>query len=281
MTFSLNKYRKGTGAFPPEPSPPITKAKRVAVVDYPLERRVWAHGPLLDQGGVGACAAFATTNELTAEPFPQLNVSTAVGNAHGLNLYQRARVLSGWPPMPLPGGVNGSAVFRNMEACIARGLYSDYELHTASNLSSVAAVCHELVTNGPVILSALWVDSFWQTKANGIMRYKPSPKDQGWHAVCMFGFDPAKSLPVYSKITKKLVGHTEPQPMVCIFNSWGDDWGAKQKPRGVKRTGVGWLSIRIAETMFANNTLTFHAPTERKPVNLAAVLAANPDPTVS
>jgi hypothetical protein len=279
MPLTLNRFRYGTGALPPETAP-ISRMRKAVVLDLPPVGKIWTAGPVLNQKNLGACAAFATTAELIAEPQGQLTVDPKLANAYGVNLFQRARVLSGWPPLPTKGSGNrASHVFRNMEADMARALITNYRFYRQID-GSLEEALHDVVNNGPAVVTLMWYRSFEQTRRNGLMVCDTNGSDRGYHALCLLGFDPAKSLPVYSKKTGRRTGWTKSTPMVLIRNSWGTSWGERPN-KSLKRTGNGWLKVSDLQRLFLKDEAYLHTPQGRLPVDLAAVLAANPDPTVS
>lgn len=194
-----------------------------------------------------------------------------LANRYGLNHWRRAQVKGYGEVRPDSGtSINqGAGVARD------RGFIDEYQWAT-----TVDEIRDAIIAVGPVVLGIPWLNSMNQTTGRGLAKVNV-PADMsgvGYHAVVLNGYDPAA--PVLAKKGKT--------PAFRLRNSWGTLWGADD-PKDWKRcTGEGWITPDDLEALLEAKARTYSKwsdaaclPVGRNPVDLAAVLAANPDPYLS
>jgi Papain family cysteine protease len=159
----------------------------------PLRSYTWRCLKHLDQGQEGACVGFSWTHEIIARPSEQLVFS--VNEAR--TIYKLAQKLDPWPGEDY----EGTSVLAGIKAVISRypKVYSEYRW--AFGLQDVLET---IAYRGPVVLGINWYDGMIDPDDKGVI--KPTGPVVGGHAIL------AKGISVKNKV-------------VCLHNSWGQDWG--------------------------------------------------------
>lgn len=248
---------------------PRTDAYRIAdhVPTAPKKaRRLWDLGPILDQGRHGTCVGHGITTELLAAPARDPRADADLGHAYAVNHYRRARVLGGMDPNDLDGG---AYVHDGMQVAKDRGLIEAYLWGTTTDEIRDALTAH-----GPVIMGTPWVTRMDLCNKTGNVTVPKTISLDEAHCYAITGFDPAREF-----------AH-ETVPAYRITNSWGQDWGREINPKGAKHstfTGSGWVRETDLQRLLDawGDYDACCVPVTRGPVDLAAQLAAHPDPTVS
>lgn len=174
-------------------------------------------GPVLEQGNLPRCVAYATATVKMVDEWKERKAWYAFDEAW---LYVRCKERDGKPDRP---GTNLRVAFKivQKEGYPARGTYvrarrqdgpeRRFGLKTYAKLDSLRAVKHAVRLVGPVAFG-IRVDDGIHHPVGGVVP-EPSGKPFGGHAVCVTGWDDALGA-------------------LRIKNSWGYDWGDR---------GFAWL----------------------------------------
>jgi hypothetical protein len=189
-------------------------------------RRLWAPGPVLDQGREGACVGFAWVNEATASPV-RVDLTTAMlpghqGDATGTAwprnpyalapaVYRAAQRIDEWEGE----SYEGTSVLAGVKVMRSLGLV--HEFRWAFGVDDVVAT---ILGFGPVVLGIPWYESFYRAPGGELAVLG---EVVGGHAILANGFDPARE-----------VNGRPPRPMVHLQNSWGVRFGID---------GGAWISV--------------------------------------
>jgi hypothetical protein len=159
--------------------------------DQPVKYRLWAKGPILDQGYEGACVGFGWSAELAGNPKPVRGVS----NDTARSLYRRAQQIDEWE------GENyeGTSVLAGAKATAETGFLTEYRW--AFGLDDVLRA---LSWQGPVVLGVNWYSGMYDTDSKGFIH--PTGDLLGGH--CLL----ARGVSTYYN-------------RVFLQNSWGKEWG--------------------------------------------------------
>lgn len=186
--------------------------------------RLWAHGPVTDQGREGACVGHAWTAEATAKPVPvdltRLKADapeTPDGFAHFL--YGMAQRLDPWPGE----AYSGTSVLAGAQAAQKMGLLREYRWA----FGGVPDVADTVAARGPVVLGIPWYEAMYEAPG-GVLRRGGALV--GGHAILAIGV---------TKSSTRISG----QSTVTLVNSWGPDWGVE----GVAEISVDDLAGLLRE----------------------------------
>lgn len=183
----------------------------------PRSYRVRTCGPVLEQGTLPRCVAYATATVKMVDEWKERRVWYAFDESW---LYARCKELDGKPDRP---GTNLRTAFKivQKEGYSARGTYvrarrqdgpeRRFGLERYAKLHSLREIKHAVHLVGPVALG-IRVDDGIHHPVDGVVP-EPSGKPFGGHAVCVTGWDDALGA-------------------LRIKNSWGYDWADK---------GFAWL----------------------------------------
>lgn len=272
----------------PEPLPPAAVARHKttdlaavrAAGDTTRVRKLWRHGALLNQRQLPACAGFAFAAELIAAPYAD-DADTGRGNAYAKNHYRRACYLYyGANAYPDRVDKNGVSIRAVAQVALDRGLIEGFAW-----ARTAAEIRDAVVTTGPVVIGVPWLGSMTGTRADGLIRVRfPADfdmADTSGHALAITGYHP--DAPVTVK------GRKGPHRAFRIRNSWGTMWGADDRKNWRLCTGTGWLLVEDLERLLdvyypragGEWMDTACLPIGRRPVDIDALLAAHPDPTIS
>lgn len=239
-------------------------------------RKMWKSGQMLNQKSTPACSGFSMTAELIAAPETDLDLPPNTGNQYALNHYHRAQVIYYGPAAyPQNKDRTGASIQASAKVALERGLITEYLwAHTISEVRDA------ILTTGPVVIGIPWFDSMLKTRDDGYCRVTipaTRPADLGYHAVCLTGYDPDAPITVR--------GRRGPLAAYRVRNSWGHMWGSLAADNWRHTTGDGWILEDDLERLFAYDGEAWTDKAclivGRNPVDLAALLAAHPDPTVS
>lgn len=174
-------------------------------------------GPVLEQGTLPRCVAYAAATVKMVDEWKERRVWYAFDEAW---LYARCKERDGKPDRP---GTNLRVAFKivQKEGYAARGTYvrarrqegpeRRFGVKRYAKLDSLREVKHAVHLAGPVALG-IRVDDGIHHPVEGVVP-EPSGKPFGGHAVCVTGWDDARSA-------------------LRIKNSWGYDWADR---------GFAWL----------------------------------------
>lgn len=167
--------------------------------------KAWA-GPYvrLDQGPDGACVGFGWTIEAMSSPVRArpggYRGKVSEANFFAFDVYRTAQTVDEWPGESYEGtSVNAGAKVMRDRAFITGWNW-------ANGINDVIAA---LITEGPVVLGIPWMDTMFDTDANGLLTVGGSVA--GGHCICATGWYP------------RLWGG----PAIRLRQSWGAEWGNK------------------------------------------------------
>lgn len=169
--------------------------------------RLWDHhGPVLDQGDIGACTGFALAqwaNTAVAQQDPA-GPARWLDGADALDLYSRATHLDGidgvYPPTD-----TGSSGLAACKAGVRRGLLDRYE-HVFSFDGLLMALQHT-----PVIAGTSWTESMFAPRGT-MNALTITGEPIGGHEYLILGADFDTGY-------------------ITILNSWGPEWGENGRAR--------------------------------------------------
>lgn len=211
--------------------------------DFPTVSVIHPMGPVIDQGEESHCVGFSIAAIIMAALDP--GCSTAVGNRFGVWCYQWVLPRGGNMWMKYPGGGNLGLL----------GCENDL-IVTYGGASSVEELAHVVCDLGPTTIGARWHDSMFYPRGGNVIVQVEESTELG-HALCIRGFDPARSfgtkpallnLRVPSKKRRKRKASVRARakrirarlranrraranyiPQTCpaflLRNSWGVGWG--------------------------------------------------------
>lgn len=162
----------------------------------PTEPIRWErHGPILDQGDVGACTACAALGLMMTNPF---STGATYTMDDVLAFYSEETRIDGirgvYPPTD-----TGSSGIAAMKALKRRGLIRQY-MHAFSPVVTVSAL-----RRGPVAIGSVWLRSMFEPRHGQIVVDWRSPVEGG-HEYLLTGWNPRSR-------------------RVEVTNSWGTFWG--------------------------------------------------------
>lgn len=191
------------------------------------------HGPVLDQGQVGACTGNDAVDCLRCDPLWRA-IASGYNERTAQGVYHTATTLDGlgrpWPPND-----RGSSNTAAAEAAI--------RLKLATGASRCADFPHFLATLAaqPVMFASNWYDGFDTPDASGLV--VPTGSVRGGHSYAAVGIDPSNEL-------------------VWFLNSWAASWGVG----GYFAMSYGTVRALIAQE---NEMVALHtspgAPQVRRP----------------
>jgi len=200
---------------------PESKAYGVRQLTAGTQRRqvFWTPGPVLDQGQEGACVGHGWTSELTSSPV-RVDLSKVAlppgwpsdPQAFAFHLYNVCRANDSFPG----ADHTGTSVIAGAQAMQELGLIKEYRW-----AFGVEDVANALCSIGPVVLGIPWHRAMYRAPNAELTVDGP---EVGGHCLLAIGYDPAHRWDDGSY-----------GPGVCLFNSWGQDWGRH-----------GWAWIRVA-----------------------------------
>lgn len=155
------------------------------------------HGPVLDQGTLGACTGYAAAQALNTGPLAAPGRGL-LGARHADGLYALATSLDRYPGT-WPGEDTGSSGLAAAKAARRSGLISGYR-HTFGVRHTLAAL-----VLAPVIVGVAWYEAMFDPTPEGLL--EPGGEVVGGHEVALVGLDVAAET-------------------VTLLNSWGPGWGA-------------------------------------------------------
>jgi len=185
------------------PDPLVFGAKIPRAVQHP--RQI----PVLDQGSIGACTAYALLGCLGTEPFAsQLAERTygkvdlpAFDDALALAVYHDETVLDEREiPGVYPPDDTGSAGIYAMKVAKRRGWIRAYR-HGFSFSSTIAAL-----VSGPIMVGTAWLHSMFHVDRHGVIDVDRGADVDGGHEYVIDGYDLDAGV-------------------AMMTNSWGTSWG--------------------------------------------------------
>ena len=159
----------------------------------------WRPNICLDQGQEGACAGFAWSHELAANPKPQAGITNQFARER---VYWEAQRLDDWPGGDYPGATpryEGTSVLAGAKTVAALGAVTEYRW--AFGLSDLVLA---IGYSGPAVLGINWYSGMFTPDSAGLIHV--SGDIEGGHAIMANGVS----------VTKRLVR---------LHNSWGSTWG--------------------------------------------------------
>jgi hypothetical protein len=195
----------------------------VAGTTLPTTGRLWAAGPVLDQGREGACVGFGCSDEAAAQPVPV----PGIGNRYALGYYRAAQKRDEWPGE----AYEGTSVLAGLLEGRARGLYAGFRWAKTAEELAAGIVLDEAHGGGPAIIGVQWNADSYTTDKLGVL--KVSGAVVGGHCLCVLGFIPA-GLQAGTELEGQLLrlglleGYRAIKgPAFVILNSWGTTFGVK------------------------------------------------------
>lgn len=173
-------------------------------LDYPamgavVQRSVlWGHhGPVLDQGQIGACTGNALADCINTDPFAAARPNGYLTEQDALKLYGLATQLDNVPGTypPTDTGSSGLAVCK---AGVQFGYLAAYQ-----HAIGFDAFCAALQLQ-PVIVGTNWTEAMFSPDPDGTVH--PAGQVQGGHEYLALGIDYAAQ-------------------RLTFLNSWGESWG--------------------------------------------------------
>ena len=180
--------------------------------------------PVLDQGDVGACTAFALLGCLGTEPFASQLAERAYGKVElpafdaelALAVYHDETVLDEREiPGIYPPEDTGSAGLYAMKVARARGWCRAYR-HGFSFSSTIAAL-----VNGPIMVGTAWLESMFTVDRHGVIDVDRSAQIVAGHEWVIDGYDLDAGV-------------------AMMTNSWGTSWGEDGHAK-VRLGDLRWL----------------------------------------
>lgn len=180
-----------------------------------------------DQGALGSCVAFASTEMKTAQEVKDIQLKKVfsplfiywqrTNEGEGMYLRDAMKILT-------DAGVCSEEKIPYEQRLRSRDTVPEYAKDEAKNyviqayarLTTVDEMRKALVEYGPFIIAIPVYESFSATPSSGIVPIPDTTKEKviGGHALCVVGYD-------------------DEQKCFKIKNSWGKDWGA---------SGYGYLT---------------------------------------
>ena len=195
----------------------------ITAVVNPARRRnkMWAVGPVLDQGSEGACVGFGWADEAFARPVP-VNLTymkpdvSRDPNQFARNIYRAAQRVDEWPGE----SYSGTSVLAGAKVMGSLGLVKEYRW-----AFGIEQVADAVLTTGPVVIGIPWYESMYQTTAAGVLHV--GGELVGGHCILVVGY----------RLTDPLIGDADG---FLLLNSWGRDWGINGIGL-VSKTDLDWL----------------------------------------
>lgn len=184
----------------------------------PTTGKLWATGPVLDQGREGACVGYGISGEAAAEPVPVPGITAEVA----LSVYRRAQHLDDYPGE----SYEGTSVLAGCLAARERGWVSGFRWAFRAE-----EVCAAIVQLGPVVAGVEWTADSYETDELGVLR--AGGDVVGGHCVVLVGYVPAGI-----RRGSRLCGQLQQLglwrgylsvggPALVMLNSWGESFGVK------------------------------------------------------
>lgn len=178
--------------------------------------KLWVVGPILDQGGEGACVGFGWTAKVLSEPF-WFNLKTlpktvpSKPDNFALYAYNSAKKVDEYPGEDYEGTsvLAGAKVMQNL------GIVKSY-----SWAFSVDEVIDGIISKGPVVLGINWYEGMYEAP-NGVLTV--SGAHVGGHCITAVGY----------RVASPTFGGED---SIILQNSWGVSWGLQ-----------GLAEIRVSE----------------------------------
>lgn len=201
-------------------------------LEYPLRGAVpndvrvdkmWAIGPILNQGREGACVGFGWTAEALSQP----NAAdlALVGSAaphdptqFALAVYHRAQQLDDTPGEDYVG----TSVLAGAKTMVEFGILEEYRW-----AADVNDVIDALIHKGPVVLGIKWYNDMYDAPG-GVLT--PGGDLAGGHCIAAVGYLTAESSRTHNEA-------------VILQNSWGPGWGEG----GIAQIDVTALAALLAD----------------------------------
>lgn len=166
---------------------------------FKAEPRLWDCPVWLDQGREGQCVAYAMMHALASTTTPKSNVCAELASF----VYHEAQKVDEWPGEEY----SGTSVLAGAKIAKREGFIAGYRW-----AMGIDDVLHAISTTSPVVLGIPWLDSMMTPEENGLLRV--SGVGAGGHAILARGHG-----------VRLLDGHSEPEHVVVLRNSWGREWG--------------------------------------------------------
>lgn len=157
--------------------------------------KIWACGPVLNQGQEGSCVGHGFAHELSAFPYPIKNIT----HTEAVKIYKKAQELDDWPG----SAYEGTSVLAGVKAVQALHPRAIESYRWANTIADVIAT---LGWYGPVVIGVNWYTGMYNTDVEGSI--KVSGEITGGHCLLARGCDVMKN-------------------RIMLRNSWGPTWGKK------------------------------------------------------
>jgi hypothetical protein len=172
---------------------PQSFAYRIGETAEPTTVSWERHGPILDQGNVGACVAFTGADLLMTGPFwdtvstdlQQLLRDAARSDSWSLDLYRELTRADDYPGAWEPDDT-GSDGLTLGKVLTKRGLVNGYR-HAMS-----IGEAHAAIQAGPFAVGTLWLAAMEAPDSRGVVRVAGKPL--GGHEYLCFGYDATDDL---------------------------------------------------------------------------------------
>jgi hypothetical protein len=188
----------------------------ISAVVNPTRRRdkIWANGPILDQGQEGACVGFGWAAEAFAAPvrvrLEQMRPGIArEPNQFARDIYSTAQKIDEWEGE----AYEGTSVLAGAKVMGQIGLVKEYRW-----AFGIEQVADAVLAKGPVVIGIPWYESMYDTRSDGVVEVSGSVV--GGHCLLVVGYRVAS-------------GRLDYQDGFLLQNSWGAGWGVN---------GVGLIS---------------------------------------
>ncbi len=159
---------------------------------------LWGHhGPVLDQGDIGACTGNALADCINTDPFAAARPNGYLTEPDALKLYELATQLDDTPGT-YPPDDTGSSGLAVCKAGVQLGYLAAYQHALGFNAFGAALQLQ------PVIVGTNWTEAMFEPDADGTVH--PAGQVAGGHEYLALGID-------YT--TQRLT----------FLNSWGESWG--------------------------------------------------------
>lgn len=188
------------------------KLYRISAVTDPVAdvRKVWAQGPLLDQGSTPYCTGYAWVGAITAAPY-SADWSKKKARRYAKNLVLKAN----------GGLVDQPAMISDAaQVLVNRGVIDAYAW-----AATIDDVRRAVIDVGPVVIGVEFMPSMFYVTKHGRVKVNRTQVGFG-HAMLVTGYIP---------------GNSGSEPLFRLRNSMGRDWG-RPDPRTNLGDGNGWIT---------------------------------------